>query len=296
VGTGNFTNIAALQAVYVMREFRVIVRFLSLLGWMIPAFGPAPVFSQCKPSGVAFCDGEDISYEVVFNWGPIWIKAGKVDFQTELAGFKGKPCWCLTSTGKTVPSIEFLFKVRDTYKTWIDTSTYHTIEFQRYIYESGYQLQNTSWFDYRNRLIISNTKRNEAPLVTDTLRMRGCSFDMLASCFYVRSMNFDTLAPNQSFPINIAIDDSIYTISVNLLGREIIETADGNHYACLKFVATMVAGTVFEEDQEAFIWVSDDRNHIPVYIESKIIVGSVKAFLTTAKGLKYPLALILQKK
>jgi hypothetical protein len=245
--------------------------------------------SQCKPTSCAFEDGEKITYLINYNWGPIWIKAGKVVFETNVEDYQGKPSWHIVSTGRTVTSIEFLFKVRDTYQSWVDTNTYKTLEFQRYIYENGFQLQNTSWFNYRQGIVLSNTKRNDDPLITDTLEMKPCTFDMLSACFYVRSLDMDTLIQDSAYPVNMAIDDNVYTVWVKLAGEEIVEIDNGDRYECLKFAATMVEGTVFEKDQEAYIYVTKDPNHIPVYIEAKIIVGYVKGFLRKAKGLKYPL-------
>lgn len=272
--------------------FHLLIRITRWLCGIICTIMPLLTFSQCSPSNYAFGDGEYITYEINYNLGPIWLKAGKVDFNTRLIDFKGTPCWFITSTGRTVASIEFLFKVRDTYKTWIDTSTYKTVEFQRYIFENGYRLQNTSWFDYRNRIVLSNTKRNDDPLVTDTIPMKPCTYDMLSGSFLIRSMNLDTLRTGQLIPLRMAIDDSVYTIQVKLIGKEIIENIDGNQYRCLKFVATMVEGTVFENDQEAAFWVTDDKNRIPVYMEAKIIVGYIKAYLKSYTGLKFPLAII----
>ena len=57
----------------------------------------------------------------------------------------------------------------------------------------------------------------------------------------------------------------------------------------------MVEGTIFSKDQETFVWVSDDPNKVPIYIEAKILVGSVKAYLKKATGLKYPLAIVKNK-
>ena len=41
-----------------------------------------------------------------------------------------------------------------------------------------------------------------------------------------------------------------------------------------------------------FIWVTADENKVPVLVEAKILIGSVKAYLTGAKGLRYPNDLI----
>ena len=42
------------------------------------------------------------------------------------------------------------------------------------------------------------------------------------------------------------------------------------------------------------IWVSDDHNHIPVRIESAIVVGSVKADMMSFKNLRYPLSALVK--
>ena len=269
--------------------YRNHAAFISILLMLFMIFAAHEVKGQCKPTSCAFQDGEHISFTVMYNWGPIWVKAAKVDFETNVEEYQGKPSWHIVSTGRTVTSIEFLFKVRDTYQSWVDTNTYKTLEFQRYIYENGFQLQNTSWFNYREGIVLSNTKRNEDPLKTDTLKMKPCTFDMLSACFYVRSLDMDTLVMDSAYPVNMAIDDNVYTVWIKLAGKEIVEIDNGEQYDCLKFAATMVEGTVFEKDQEAYIWVTNDPNHIPVYIEAKIIVGYVKAFLRKPKGLKYPL-------
>jgi hypothetical protein len=42
------------------------------------------------------------------------------------------------------------------------------------------------------------------------------------------------------------------------------------------------------------IWFTDDQNHLPVQVETKIQVGSVKALLLEAKSLKYPLSSLIK--
>ena len=51
----------------------------------------------------------------------------------------------------------------------------------------------------------------------------------------------------------------------------------------------MVEGTIFKGDEDVLVWITDDDNHIPVYIEAKILVGTVKAYLKEAKGLRNPM-------
>jgi len=45
----------------------------------------------------------------------------------------------------------------------------------------------------------------------------------------------------------------------------------------------------FEDGSEFFIWISDDRNRIPLLVESPIRVGSVRARLRRFDGLRHPM-------
>lgn len=272
-----------------MLHHHLFFLFVLVVGHWSGLFLTDTARGQCPFQNVVFTSGEEIFYTVSYNWGPIWVDAGTVTFKTTLERKEGKPAWHFLSTGRTFTSYDFLFKVRDTYESWIDTATFQTIEFSRYIYEGGYQLQNRSWFDYAHKVIYSNTKRNDDPMVHDTLHMIDCTFDMLTAVYYVRSLNPDSIRKDTILPVFVAIDDSVYRIDVRLIGNETVEHPDGTHYPCNKFSATMVEGTIFTNDQEALVWVSNDPNRIPIYIEAKILVGSVKAYLKESKGLKGPL-------
>ena len=47
-------------------------------------------------------------------------------------------------------------------------------------------------------------------------------------------------------------------------------------------------------DEDVVVWVTDDDNRIPVYIEAKILVGTVKAYLKETKGLRNPVTSIVK--
>jgi hypothetical protein len=49
----------------------------------------------------------------------------------------------------------------------------------------------------------------------------------------------------------------------------------------------MVVGNIFTEEEGMKVWVSNDKNRIPLLIESPISVGSVKCVMTEYHGLKY---------
>jgi hypothetical protein len=50
------------------------------------------------------------------------------------------------------------------------------------------------------------------------------------------------------------------------------------------------SGRVFKEKEGVTLWVSNDKNHIPISIKAQLAVGSLKADLENYKNVKYPLA------
>jgi len=59
-------------------------------------------------------------------------------------------------------------------------------------------------------------------------------------------------------------------------------------FRCLKIAPMMATGNVFANAYPMFVWVTDDKNHLPLLAESKVIVGSVKMELTEYKNVRNP--------
>ena len=262
--------------------------------FLVAAIFPQHTHAQCPVSNTVFGNGEQISYTVSYNWGPVWVDAGLVTFSVNNEIYFGKPSWHLRSTGKSFMSYDMLFKVRDYYDSWIDPETFRSFNFRRNISEGGYTLLNTLIFEQSGERVIFNTKRNNQHLKTDTLQLPNCVFDILAAIYYTRTLDFSDLRPQGKKQITVLIDDAYFEIYIRPIGKEIVQSTDGKRYRCIKFAAKMVQGTIFKGDEDVTVWVTDDANKIPVYIEAKIIVGTVKAYMKETKGLKNPMTSLIR--
>ena len=49
-----------------------------------------------------------------------------------------------------------------------------------------------------------------------------------------------------------------------------------------------MAGRVFKEEESLTLWVSADKNKIPLKVKADLAVGSLRADLVAFKGLKHP--------
>jgi len=246
----------------------------------------AELYSQCSVKNNVFSPGEEITYTVSYNWGPVWVDAGLVTFAVNKEIYKGKEAWHFRSTGKTFSSYDLFYKVRDYYDSWIDPETFRSIGFKRYIYEGGYTLINTLDFDHDRGKVYANTKSNNNPVRNDTMKVTPCTFDMLAAVYYTRTLDIAAMKPQEKQMISLVIDDGLYNIWIRAIGKETVENTDGKVYRCNKFAAKMVEGTIFKGEEDVLVWVTDDANKIPIRVEAKIIVGTVKAYLKEVKGVR----------
>ena len=92
---------------------------------------------------------------------------------------------------------------------------------------------------------------------------------------------------NESVDINMFFDNENYLFKLKFLGEEILDTKFGK-ISSLKFRPYVQSGRVFREQESVTMWVSNDKNKVPLKIQANLAVGSIECDLENFKNLKYP--------
>ncbi|MCD4833113.1 MAG: DUF3108 domain-containing protein [Bacteroidales bacterium] len=237
-----------------------------------------------------FNPGEKITYSAVYNWGFIWINAGTVEFRVNETKYNGKECYHFNSLASSVPSYDWLFKVRDYFQSYARKNDLAPLFFDRNTYEGGYSVHNRFTFDYSNSLIYTQTENSEKPYTEDTLELQQNIYDVVSGVYYIRNLDFEKYEINDTIPIRMIIDNEIFDLYIRYLGKEILKTRDNRKFNTIKFSALLIEGTIFSGGEDMYVWVTDDLNRIPILVEAKILIGTVKAILTGTENLKFPLS------
>jgi len=237
-----------------------------------------------------FKSGERITYSAVYNWGFIWINAGEVEFKVTKTKYKGNDAYHFNSFGTSLPSYDWLFKVRDYFQSYARIEDLAPLFFDRNTYEGGFSVHNQFTFNYKDSLIYSSTQNSDKPYTEDTLRMGKNIYDVISGVYYIRNLDFDKYQVNDTIPVRMIIDNEIFDLYIRYLGKEVLKTHDKRKFNTIKFSALLIEGTIFSGGEDLFVWVSDDLNRIPILVEAKILIGSVKATLTGTEHLKFPLS------
>ena len=237
-------------------------------------------FSQnCALTNTAFQKGEELKYAFSFKWGAMWLSAGEAKMSISEEPKDAHFCYHIVGIGNTYRSYDWFFKVRDDYESYIDMYTLRPVRFIRDINEGGYDLKQNVHFDDKTTTATS-TKR--------ILSITDCTHDVLSAVYYLRNYDMSHVQPGQIIPLTVYIDDSLYNLTIEYVGKEVISNKFGT-YNTLKLKPTTIKGTIFKDSDKMIVWVSDDANHIPIAISSPILIGELRADLINAKGLRYAL-------
>lgn len=237
-------------------------------------------YGQEKTKTFSFPNGEKITYDVRYSIGFFWFTAGFVTFNVDSIEYLNQPAYHFVSIGSSYPGYDWIFKVRDRYESITTADDIKSIYYTRKTFEGGYQVDNTYTFDYDKKVINYRINNSTIDEKKGTTTWNNQIRDVLASAYYLRSINFTGLTPNTKIPLNTILDGEYFPLYVRYLGKIKIENIDGQIYDCFKFTAKVVGGTIFKEGENLEVWVTNDSRKIPIKIQAEILVGQIKVYMT----------------
>jgi len=255
---------------------KIVVTFCSVMIWLRLSADD----DFCSIRNTAFSTGESITFTVYYSVIGIYINAGTANFTLTLQQMNNKPVYHAVGTGNSNSKYDWIFKVRDRYESYFDTTTLQPLKFIRNVDEGGYK---------KTENVTFNRQNNTATSTKGVYKVPGCIQDVLSAVYYARNIDFNKYKVDDKIPFTMFLDNEVYNLYIRYLGKEVVKTRYGKFNA-IKFRPLLVKGTIFEGGEKMTVWVSDDRTHIPLRIESPITVGSIKVDMMQYRNLRYPLS------
>ncbi len=250
-----------------MKKILLILLFLNVF------FG----FSQN-----AFDVGEKLKFRLSYS---SFFTAGYATMEIKKDVINKRDAYHVVGKGRTTGMINWFFKVKDRYETYMYQDNLLPYRFVRIIDEGGYTKDKEIYFDHeaKKALVINKKKKKKETFDTvDNVQ------DLISSLYYLRNKDISNFKIGDELVIHVFFDEENVPMKLKFLGKEIIKTKFGK-ISSLKFRPYVQAGRVFEEEESVTVWVSDDANKIPLRIKASLAVGSLRADLHTYKGLANPI-------
>lgn len=248
---------------------------------------PAPVTGQTID--YPFKSGETATYGAYYNLDFIWIQSGEVKFTADTTELQDQKVWHMLAIGRTFKAYDLLMAVRDTFETFSNYETFLPVYSRRVMNHGKENSNHQYWFDYKARKINTDIRQSKKEAYHGSIQLQDNASDLLATAYKFRKFDFDKLFVGEKVPYRMIIDRQVANLYFRYLGKENVKTRNGQKFRCHKVSIYLMQGDFFPEGEDMKVWFTDDRNHLPVQVQTEILIGSVKALLLGASNLKYPL-------
>jgi hypothetical protein len=244
----------------------------SVLSQIIP--NETPVKELPVQENNAFKAGEILSYRL--HYGIIDAGVAVLEVKPEVLSVSGRNVYHIVGNGYSKGSFDWFFKVRDRYETFIDKDALLPWMFVRRVNEGGYIINQDYKFNhYNNKVDVGNGEKVDVPPGTQ---------DMISAFYAARNLDFSNAKEGDVFTVNSIVDKELWPLKMRYVGKETI-TCDIGTFKCIKFRPIVQKGRIFKHEEDLNVWITDDKNHVPIRAEAKLLIGSVRLDITGTKNL-----------
>ncbi|KUG06555.1 DUF3108 domain-containing protein [Solirubrum puertoriconensis] len=259
-----------------------------LLSVGLTAFAPTEAPRTVRNE--SFGRGEVVQYKV--HYGLINAAEATIEVSDDIHRVNDRPCYRATVTGRTNGSFDMFLKVRDTWRSYIDTASILPQRFYRNIEENSYRKRETIDFDhYRDMAAVESHKKNKNDVKRGSYKVPDNVQDLVSGFYFLRTVDFSNRRVGEQIKVQGFFDDEVFDMTVTYKGRQNVETKSGVVRA-IRLVPRMPKNKLFRGEDAISVYFSDDRNKIPVLFEAEMFVGSVKIDMYKYSGLKHKLAMV----
>jgi hypothetical protein len=244
------------------------------------------IFAQLrKVNNEAFQRGEKLTFSVYYDAALTGrVNAGTATFEVKEENriISDRSTYHIIAYGRTKGAFNLFFKVVDRYETYIDEEAIVPWLFIRRVDEGGYTINQDITFNQNKKVAYFKDKDKDR---SSTIVTSENVQDIISAIYYARTLDFSGSASNVEFPVKFMLDDTVYSSKFIYLGKTTVKTSLGK-IRCLKFKPQVLTGSVFKDPYPMVVYISDDKNRVPVLAETEILVGKVKLELITYSGLR----------
>ena len=223
-------------------------------------------------------------------------EVGAVEVKTSEVQLDDRKFYKVEGIGRTLPTYRWFFNLEDIYTVWISPETLRPVRFESDLKEGDYTFQSYYTYDWDNDQVHTRWRRRQRPFEEKTMPLTPESMDAIALFFTMRSANAEDFKPGEPATLQMVLQDTIRHLNYRYISRETKKIRNMGRFKTLKFECQLGTseGFSFTDGTVFTLWISDDENKIPLYIESPVRVGIINAYISGYQGHKYPLTSLIK--
>ena len=276
-----------------MKTFRFILSFLLVAAGL----SAAAQGTKCLPSrtdGVEpFRSGEKVVFNISYNWHAVQTDVAKGTLSVGQETLNGEKVWHTSLFFKTAPFFDVFFKIREQFDSWFALKGVEPRKFLRDSREGDYHAVNDYVYDRKAGVIHANLEYRDKDKKSVDIPYGDCTYDVTALFYFARRMDFPNMKAGAVHKISIAIDGEVQQVNLTYRGKENKYVKGIGTIAAHKVGISLKKGDVFEGNEDAYVWFSDDDNRIPIAFMAPLKVGAMNGRLASYEGLAHDFKALL---
>lgn len=229
----------------------------------------------------AFTYGERLDYEISYGF----ITAAEAFMYISPAPFNynGRDAYEITLDVNSRSAFEHVYKVRDSYKSYIDEKGIFPWRFEQHIRESNYKK------DYEETFIQESLKvYTKVNFVEDkSYNVAYYVQDLISAFYYARTLDWKDKKEGDKIIIPTFHNGKMFQLEVKFEGREDVDVEAGEFHCFV--VRPMLKEGFTTKTSDIYLYITDDDRKVPVKVKLNIVIGSIVAELVSYSGLNGPL-------
>lgn len=208
---------------------------------------------------------EELVFDIVWGgWSFSWVHAGQATL--DLKTTSNPMVWEIRSLARCNSFFQSFYPVSDTVVSFINAKGIYPLKFQKILHEGSYHARILADYDQQKHVIRT---------MDTLLTIDPFTHDVLSAFYFIRTQPLEV---GKNFELSAISGKKKYALKVLCLREETIDVPAGKFH-CLVVEPVLKEDGLFKAKGKLWIWLTQDVRHLPVKMQSKIPVGSIKAEL-----------------
>lgn len=244
---------------------------------------------QCKLTNTAFASGEHIRYDLYLNLGIVNARAGRGSLAVTEANYRGENAYKTVMMLNTSGLAGNLYTVRDTLTSFIDKNL-RPLLFTKEAFEGkDYSVERQSYTYDGNKVKIRAFRLwNGDELFDEVITSDQCTYDYLSILPYVRNLDYTGMKPGDRRHIQFISGRKPVNMYVNYQGISTVKANNGKKYEVINLSMTILDEAFSNQKDALKASITNDKNRIPVIIDTTLKIGTIRAVLSDVSGVRHP--------
>lgn len=250
--------------------------------------------AQCKYPNNAFKAGENLVFDLYFNWKFVWVKVGSTHYKISSSTYKGEKALKTDLIFLSNKACDKFFPMRDTLVSY-STPELVPLYFRKGAREGKRYTVDEVWYTYPgdNKTHMKMQYKDPDDEWEDRNEVSSeCVNDMLNILALSRSKDFSKFKDGQRTVFKMVTGKRQSNQVLIYKGKKNFKANDGKTYRCLVF--SLLNDKETKEKELLRFYITDDENHLPVRIDFHLAFGEAVAKFLKGTGIRNPQTAIIK--